>query len=192
MSVLETKLRSFSLSPKRNKPSSSDSAGLLGFSISPRGRSPKKSGDGVSDVAVVKKFVRKLNHRRVDLSELVTLQTVIVIDGRPMDLADFLKVCHYFSKLFKKSLPVNTHPAAVNNQIVAQYSRDLPDTKISVQGTKVKDDPFPYDSDAEPERPEMLQCVVEDGMLRRIHWKAVDKPNRKGFLRYVKTKKCRT
>jgi hypothetical protein len=111
----------------------------------------------------------------------------------------------------QNSLPVNTHPAAVNNQIISQYSRDLPDTKISVQGTKVKDtefttvvivydhdakggplaDPFPYDSDTEPERPEMLQCVVEDGLLRRIHWKAVDKPNRKGFLRYVKTKKCR-
>jgi hypothetical protein len=118
-----------------------------------------------------------------------------------------------FAKFFEDDVASKHSPAAVNKQIVSQYSQDLPQTKISVRGPgpgkdtefttvvivydhdakggSLDNDPFPFNRDVEPERPEMLQCVVEDGLLRKIHWKAVDKPNRRGFLRYVKTKSRR-
>jgi hypothetical protein len=210
MNSLEAKTWGFCLSPKRNTKGPGSDASTTGSSSPSRKspKSPRQARDGISDVAVIKSFVRKLGNRRSDFSELVTLQTRIVMDEREMGLMEFLNV----------SRSQETEPRRAraltfcrHYQTLTSYSNDMPNTKISTAGKAMKGsgfitvvieydhnnvkggplpDPFPYkdQGEVEPERPEMLQCVVEDGKLRQIHWKAVEKPNRKGMIRYVKTK----
>jgi hypothetical protein len=54
-------------------------------------------------------------------------------------------------------------------------------------GSRTLTDPFPHDTTPGAHEPEILQCVIEDGKLIKIDWKAIDgrEPNRKGLIRYV-------
>jgi hypothetical protein len=94
MNALEAKTWGFCLSPKRNTKGPGSDASTVGSSSPSRKspKSPRQPRDGTSDVAVIKSFVRKLGNRRADLSELVSLQTTIVMDDREMGLMDFLNV----------------------------------------------------------------------------------------------------